>query len=157
MPTKSDIWEKRQQVIRKILAREAIASQDELLVRLAAQGFEVTQSSVSRDLAELGAFKREGRYVTERALPELPVTDLFDEVAQAIQSVTAAGPHLLVVKTPPGLAPAVSAAIDQWNTKDVAGTVAGDDTLFVAVTGKREQKRVQALLVRCAKGVNHGQ
>ena len=67
-----------------------------------------------------------------------------------------AGPHLLVVKTPPGIAPLVALDLDRENWPEVVGTVAGDDTFFVATAGRRQQARVEARLGALAKAERHG-
>jgi len=151
MPSRNDSWAERQQAIREILAGEAVHSQEELLERLCARGFEVTQPSVSRDLQEMHVAKIEGRYVIAEALLPKPGRSELAEAAASILSVRPAGPNLLVVLTPPGRASVVSVAIDRAAWPEVVGTVAGDDTLFVATPGKKQQALVQTRLARAKK------
>ena len=148
MPTNPEIWQKRQEAIRELLARKAIGSQTELLQKLAARGFRVTQSSVSRDLREMHVAKTDGRYVLPEALAaEAAVNGRRASTAGGfglIRSVLAAGPNVLVLRTPPGSANLVGLAIDSARWPDVVGTVAGDDTVFVATASRGGQARVSA-------------
>lgn len=152
MPARGDGWNDRQLAIRDLLAATAIHRQDALLEDLHARGFRVTQSSVSRDLREMRVAKIDGRYVvTDSLLPESQARDELTEASASILSVRLAGPHLLVVLTPPGRASVVSMAIDRARWPEVVGTVAGDDTLFVATSGRLQQAKVYALLHRATK------
>lgn len=142
-------WERRQAVIRDLLKDTVIESQTDLVDRLAAQGFEVTQSSVSRDLAEMHVAKLDGRYVLPESLSPAAAGAVRDELAgagQFIRGQKAGGPNLLVVKTAPGTANAVGMAIDQAAWPEVVGTVAGDDTLLVVTGGRRDQIKVSKKL-----------
>lgn len=163
MPRSGENWRERQEAIRAILDAEAVESQEQLVRRLKRRGFRVTQSSVSRDLAELGAAKVEGRYVALERLagavaPGGPsvtgvaaAADRLAEVASFVEAVAPAGPHLLVVRTPPGAASPVGIAIDAARWPEVVGTVAGDDTLFIALPGRAAQARVEARLARLSR------
>lgn len=126
--------------ILEIVATRAIETQEELAAALAADGFDVTQSSVSRDVAELGLVKLEGVYVRAPAGLPLGADPNERRVARAVLQVDVAGPNLLVLHTPPAEANAVAIALDRLAWASVAGTIAGDDTIFVAVTGARAQK-----------------
>ena len=77
------------------------------------------------------------------------------EVASYVVSVAAAGPHLLVVKTPPGIAPLVALDLDREEWPEVVGTVAGDDTFFVATAGRIQQARIEARLGALTRGERH--
>jgi transcriptional regulator of arginine metabolism len=158
MSPKNEGWVDRQKAIREILADEEIHSQEELLEQLSDRGFEVTQPSVSRDLQEMHVAKVDGRYVVVGALaapPDaapVPLRTELLEAARSIVSVRAAGPNLLVVLTPPGRASVVSVAIDRAAWPEVVGTVAGDDTLFIATASRKHQAAVEARLSRAKKG-----
>ena len=156
MPTKSESWQQRRAVIEEILRAERIRNQLELVARLSEHGFAVTQSSVSRDLQRIGALRVGGRYLVPDALAaaQAPGEELAD-VASHVVSVAAAGPHLLVVKTPPGFAPLVALDLDREGWPEVVGTVAGDDTFFVATAGRIQQARVEARLGVLARGERH--
>ncbi len=145
----AETWELRQAAIREILGRHTIESQGEVVDRLAARGFAVTQSSVSRDLAELRAAKVEGRYLLPEMLGDAarPRTARGHAGAAAfLRSVRPIGAHFLVVRATPGAANTVGIAIDEAAWPEVAGTLAGDDTLLVMTAGKRDQARVRARL-----------
>jgi transcriptional regulator of arginine metabolism len=106
--------------------------------RLAALGYAVTQATVSRDLDQLGAVKVTRGGVLSYSLPDqLGESDwaaarLGRIFADWVQSVEAAG-NLVVLRTPPGSAHLVGLALDQAKLPEVAGTISGDDTLFVAL------------------------
>lgn len=109
-----------------------IESQHELLHELSRIGIDANQASVSRDLNELGISKVQGVY----ALPQLKagesaLTDFLD--------IESAGEHLLVVKTDIGKAQAVALAIDRLKISEIVGTLAGDDTIFVATKTQARQ------------------
>lgn len=142
----------RRAAIERLLRAHPVASQGELKQRLAAEGFAVTQSSLSRDLAELGAVRAGGRYVLPDQLAAASHTPRLKEVAGFILEVAAAGPYLLLVKTPAGLAASVALALDEARWPEVVGTVAGDDTFLVATTGRRHQARVAAGLEALRRG-----
>jgi transcriptional regulator of arginine metabolism len=135
----------RQRAIRELIAREAIASQQDLVDRLIARGFGVTQATVSRDIAELGLFKapRAGRhvYVVPETLvapasgagsPAGPATD--DRLRRILTDIPVtigrSGLILLVTGTP-GTASVIAQAIDESSLTEQEGTLAGDNTLLV--------------------------
>ena len=130
----------RQRALLEIVRRRAIHRQEELVSRLAERGFEVTQSSVSRDLRQLGVAKVGGRYVAPPRPSES--TDELAEIAHALRDAKPAGPNLTVVLTLVGAAQQVGIGLDRANWPGVVGTVAGDDTVFVATAGAREQSRI---------------
>ena len=147
MPRDTVGSEKRRHAVEEILRREPIRNQEDLRRKLRTRGFRVTQASVSRDLQELGAAKVEGRYVTAGMLGTgAPASTRLEEVSGFLVGTAAAGPHLLVVKTPPGLAPSIALALDGSEWPEVVGTVAGDDTVFIATSGRRQQARIEARL-----------
>jgi transcriptional regulator of arginine metabolism len=129
---------RRQRLIADLIRGEAIASQEEVTARLSAAGFSVTQATVSRDLEQLGAIKvKKGgalRYVLADGLAESDwaADRLARALAQWVQSIEPAGP-LLVLRTPPGSAHIVGVAFDQARLPEIAGTICGDDTIFVAL------------------------
>lgn len=134
----TDARAKRQQAISDMLREGPVRSQDEIALRLSGAGFEVTQATVSRDLEQIGAIKVKRGGSLGYALPEqLGASDwaasrLQRIFAEWVQAVEPAG-SLVVVRTPPGSAHVVSLALDQAKLTQVAGTIAGDDTIFVAV------------------------
>ena len=145
MPTDLELRQARRDALLHLVRRERVRDQAELVRRLREHGVEATQSSVSRDLRELGVFKMGGRYV----LPEsgTPARDL-DDVAHFLRAVRPAGPHLTVVLTTSGAAQTVALALDRSGWPEALGTVAGDDTVFLATAGQRAQTRVLHRLER---------
>ncbi|HEX2056848.1 MAG TPA: arginine repressor [Actinomycetota bacterium] len=127
----------RRRALLRILKQGRAATQQELVEALRSEGFDVTQATVSRDLHELRAVKvRSGGEVAYRFpddVPRLrpPRDDLIAELAEFAIDVRPAG-ALVVVVTLPGHASAVARAIDLANLPAVRGTIAGDDTIFVA-------------------------
>lgn len=138
---------RRQAAILRLVSERRIASQAELVAHLAEEGLESTQSSVSRDLRELGVVRLGGRYVPAGAATAAPEGPVPPETA-LITSMQSIGANLIVIKTPPGLASAVAVRIDQQQIVEVAGTIAGDDTIFLAVASRSSQGRVIAALQR---------
>ncbi|HEX2195612.1 MAG TPA: hypothetical protein VHJ76_01695 [Actinomycetota bacterium] len=127
----------RRRALLRILKQGHAATQQELVEALRAEGFDVTQATVSRDLHELRAVKvRTGDDVAYRFpddVPRLrpPRDDALTELAEFAIDVRPAG-TLVVVVTLPGHASAVARAIDLASPPAVRGTIAGDDTIFVA-------------------------
>lgn len=140
MPNEADLRDQRQRAILAILRRTAVHRQEDLVGRLAERGFAVTQSSVSRDLRDLGVAKVAGRYVPPQ--PAAGDDDAIEEIAHFLRAVRPAGPHLTVVITQVGSAPTVGIGFDRAAWPEVVGTLAGDDTVFVATAGAREQTRL---------------
>jgi transcriptional regulator of arginine metabolism len=134
----TDARARRQKALADIVRGEPLASQEEVTARLAARGFQVNQATVSRDLDQLGAVKVKRGGVLSYALPDQigdsdwAADRLQHILAEWVRSVEAAG-NLVVLKTPPGSAHLVAHAIDQARLPEVAGTIAGDDTLFLAL------------------------
>jgi transcriptional regulator of arginine metabolism len=129
---------RRQRAIADLVRAEPLASQEEVTARLAALGHAVTQATVSRDLEILGAIKVKRGGVLAYALPDQlgdsdwAASRLSRIFADWVQSVEAAG-NLIVLRTPPGSAHLVGLALDQARLDEIAGTISGDDTLFVAL------------------------
>ena len=127
---------RRQKVLAELIRSEALGSQEEVTARLSALGLAVTQATVSRDLEGLGAVKvkRGGalRYALPDAGSDYQAGRMERIVGEWVRSVEAAG-NLIVLKTPPGSAHLVASVIDQAALPELAGTVSGDDTLFLAL------------------------
>ncbi len=124
----------RQTAILKLISAKQISRQEELTALLERKGFSVTQSSVSRDLLELGIVKVGGFY----SLPQKPKSDMVF----GLVSLEIAGENLIVAKCEAGLASACAVRIDAAGIEEIIGTIAGDDTIFIAVRGHKEQKTV---------------
>jgi transcriptional regulator of arginine metabolism len=129
----------RQHVITKLLAAHRVTSQEQLVDLLLAEGVMSTQATVSRDLVDLGAIKvRTGDGESAYAIPEMPhdqraPDDHLRRVFGDWVVEVAATDTLVVLRTPPGSAHVVGSALDRADLPEVAGTVAGDDTLFIVV------------------------
>ena len=127
----------RQGAILRLVGERHIATQAELAEALRREGIDAVQATVSRDIARLGLVKvRNGDGRLIYALPGAADLRRLDQLVTALRSwagpMVAAG-NLLVIHTPRGLAIALADAIDDATLPDVAGTVAGDNTIFVAV------------------------
>jgi transcriptional regulator of arginine metabolism len=151
MPHDTEQKETRQQAILALLSDSPVASQPELVERLAARGIAATQSSVSRDLRELGVAWVGGRYVAP-AERDGEGEAALESVIRFVRGAKPAGPNLTVVLTAVGAAQPVASAMDHAAWAEVVGTLAGDDTIFVATAGARQQKRLLARLAGLMQG-----
>jgi transcriptional regulator of arginine metabolism len=127
---------RRREAVSRILRAGPVATQEELLASLRREGFRATQGTLSRDLARLGA-RRVSR-------PDGSFYEVGDGAPAAVAaavaglvSAVATNGSLVVIRTLPGSAPAVARAIDLARLAGVLGTIAGDDTVFVAPTRGR--------------------
>ena len=135
----------RRRTILRILRSGVVHRQADLTRLLRAEGYEVTQSSVSRDLRDLGVLKASGRYV----LPPEDLTRTHDDFAtlgQFVRGLRRAGASLTVLRTTIGAAQSVAVAIDRADWPEVAGTLSGDDTIFIATASLRAQDELVARL-----------
>jgi len=129
----------RRSVLAKIIREQAVGRQSELVAMLRKHGHVATQSSVSRDLRELGVAKLGDRYM----LPEgAAVKNDFSTLKQFVNSQMPAGTNLTVLKTTVGSAQSVAVAIDTARWPEVVGTISGDDTIFIATAGARAQRKL---------------
>jgi transcriptional regulator of arginine metabolism len=130
----------RRVMLAKIIREQVVGRQSELVAMLRKHGHVATQSSVSRDLRELGVAKLGDRYV----LPETAVTPLndFSTLKHFVNALHTAGTNLTVLKTAIGSAQSVAVAIDTARWPEVVGTISGDDTIFIATAGAREQRKL---------------
>ena len=128
--------QQRQRLIAGWLRQHRIGSQEELVARLDLAGVTATQATVSRDLEELGAIRVRRDGAVHYRLPEQLETGEANRLdrllADWVTEIIAAG-NLVVLKTPPGSANLVANALDAAALEEVAGTIAGDDTIFVAL------------------------
>lgn len=129
---------RRQRLIGDWLRDQKVGSQEELVARLGLAGIAATQATVSRDLDELGAVKlrRDGaiRYVLPEASASGPSPAALDRLlADWVTDIIDAN-GLVVLRTPPGSANLVANALDAAAIEGVAGTIAGDDTIFIALS-----------------------
>ena len=144
MLTDAQQLERRGAIVR-ILRAAPVRKQQELVRLLKKAGVEATQSSISRDLRDLGVLKASGRYV----LPPDEVTRAngdFGTLAQFVRQLRRAGPSITVLRTTIGAAQSVAVAIDRAEWAEVAGTLSGDDTIFIATASARAQDELVARL-----------
>jgi len=137
--------------ILRLVSGERIASQDDLRRRLAQQRLRVTQATLSRDLHELKLVKTTEGYkqstaITEEAAPLPPLARALREFLLDVRPAE----NLLVLKTPPSGAQPLAAAVDASKFPEIAGTVAGDDTVLIITSTKKTrlalQQKIEALL-----------
>lgn len=146
MPSVTTLQHERRELILDLLQRHRVARQAELVELLSARGLAATQSSVSRDLRDLGVAKVGERYLP----PQRPVGSAagFGPLAGFVSGWSTAGPNLTIIRTSVGAAQSVAVAVDRAGWSEVAGTISGDDTIFVATASARGQ---QTLLARLNK------
>lgn len=132
----------RQARLLDIVRGHRVESQEELSLRLRREGVAVTQSTLSRDIRELGLVKVRGRYRAEGGHPEpAPGEALRRTIGQFVVSTAVSG-NMLVIRTSPGNAHSVGVVLDAARWPEVLGTVAGDDTVFVLLSGGRHGRTV---------------
>lgn len=141
----------RQGQILKLVDGEPVANQDELRRRLGQMGVRVTQATLSRDLRELKLVKTAEGYRPLSAAAE--EASIVPQLARALREFLLdirPAQNMLVLKTPPGGAQALAAAVDGEHWKEVAGTLAGDDTVLIITPSRTAraaiQKRMEDLL-----------
>ena len=149
MPPTTEDQTQRRAAIRDLLLKGPAETQASLVAALQGLGHVATQSSVSRDLREIGAIKTARGY-------ELPSTDESADhqvaaVAELLRSITPAGSNLLVIHTGVGAAQRVGLALDRSGWPGMVGTIAGDDTVFVATESAHAQKNLIARIEHAAR------
>jgi transcriptional regulator of arginine metabolism len=143
----------RQGQILKLLAGPPVANQDDLRRRLGHLGVRVTQATLSRDMRELRLVKTQEGYRSLAAAATIEEASPLPTLARAVKEFLLdlrPAQNMLVLKTPPSGAQPLAAAIDAEHWKDIAGTLAGDDTILI-ITASRSarsaiQKRLEELL-----------
>jgi transcriptional regulator of arginine metabolism len=146
----------RQQAIRDLLEQHSVRTQHELAAALRERGFRATQATVSRDVAELGLVKSSRAGVQAYSLPRAEEVELTGE--QRLRKLLHDLPIdirqaglLLVIRTVPGSAHAIAAALDRARWSEVVGSIAGDDTLFIAFADRSSLGRIRKRLLRLAE------
>ena len=132
----------RRLAIAKLLDEREISRQSELVELLRAAGYQATQSSVSRDLKDLGAAKLKNGY----SLPEQDRArngESLQAVAELVRDIRSAGANVLVVTTAVGAAQRVAVTLDRIGWPEVVGTLSGDDTIFIATSNATQQRRLR--------------
>jgi transcriptional regulator of arginine metabolism len=135
----------RHTAIIRLVQRERVHNQEQLRDLLYAEGIEVTQATLSRDLRDLGLVKVTGPEAgsvyavpTDHLTPFPPIEQLVPTLLLSIDGVAS----LAVVKTPPGSAEALGGSLDYASWEDVLGTIAGDDTLLIITRSEDARVRV---------------
>jgi len=123
----------RQRLIREMVTAASISRQSQLVSLLRNNGYSVTQTSVSRDLEELGISKFSGVY---------RLSSTQNRTSYGVLSFHASGDSLIVARCGSGLASALAVQLDSKRLETVVGTIAGDDTVFIAVTDNSAQKEL---------------
>jgi transcriptional regulator of arginine metabolism len=134
----------RRSQILDILKAEAVADQAELRRKLAQRGIRVTQATVSRDVRELRVAKtREGYRLPDAGEPVAPPQPALPVILKEFLREVRQASNLVIVKTHPGNAHTVAMALDLADWREIMGTVAGDDTIFVAAVGARQAAQLR--------------
>jgi transcriptional regulator of arginine metabolism len=143
MPLTADLnaQAQRRDAIVRILRGTAVGRQAELVSLLHREGYDATQSSVSRDLRELGVVKGGDRYLLPAVEDALTPSHL-ETVSSFVKGYRAAGPTLTVLRTSVGTAQTVAIALDKARWAEIVGTIAGDDTIFIATDSGKAQRRL---------------
>jgi transcriptional regulator of arginine metabolism len=137
--------------ILRLVDGQRIGNQEELRRRLAQQRLRVTQATLSRDLQELKLIKTPEGYKSAAALPEdsAPLPPLARALGEFLLDIRPAE-NLLVLKTPPSGAQPLAAAVDGSKFSEIAGTIAGDDTVLIITANKKArealQRKIEALV-----------
>ncbi len=139
----------RQQALLRLVAQQRLATQHDLVRALKSAGFPATQATVSRDIVELGLVKvvRDGThaYAAPAAVASGGGTERLRRFCEDYPVEGRLAGNLVVLRSPPGTANALAIALDSSSLAEIVGTVAGDDTVFVATSTDRHAR---ALLTR---------
>ena len=122
----------RQKKLLSLVRAKPFGNQAELRDSLERAGFATTQSSLSRDLEELGIVKHRGHYTIPKS---------NGGAARGLLSLDLCGENLVIARTEPGLASAVAVEIDAATLPEIVGTLAGEDTIFIAVVDGKAQRQ----------------
>ncbi|NLK88703.1 MAG: arginine repressor [Clostridiaceae bacterium] len=149
----------RQARLLQLIRESDISTQEELVVELNKIGLEVTQATISRDIKELGIIKVTSGHGLQRYVPmersgEVASGRLMKVFSEAVIQVDLAV-NLVIIKTLPGMAQACASALDSMRLPEVAGSIAGDDTVFVAARSAEQAAALSQTLSRIAlKGLS---
>lgn len=138
----------RQAQILKLIRRGAVATQEDLAQRLAGAGIDASQVTLSRDIRELGLIKTAAGYREPDGAGREPARDNLPRVLQEFLRDIRIAQNLVVLKTVPGGAQPVARALDSEERPEIVGTVAGDDTIFIAAPNAASAKSLQRRLLQ---------
>lgn len=147
----------RHRALRELVSRRGIRTQRELVAALRGQGVPSTQATMSRDITELGLTKAERNGGIVYVLPtggsvEQAAEERLRALLREVPLDAAVAGRILVLRTLPGSAHAVAASLDRLRLPEIVGTVAGDDTLFVALADEAGLRSLRARLTSIAEG-----
>ena len=149
MPNSTEEQAERRAALRRLLRHGPSKTQRSIVDALNAEGHTATQSSVSRDLRELGAIKTASGY--ELPGHEESDTEQMTGIAALLRAINPAGPNLLVIRTAIGAAQRVALALDRCAWPEMIGNIGGDDTVFVATETAQQQKNLLARIERSTR------
>jgi transcriptional regulator of arginine metabolism len=132
----------RQGRILEIVRKQAVRSQEELADRLEQDGIEATQATLSRDIRELGLVKGRDGYQVSEEPHSAPPDDLLRRTFEQYVIRTGVSGNMIVIRTSPGNAHSIAVVLDAAQWKEVLGTIAGDDTVFVLLRSARLGNKV---------------
>jgi transcriptional regulator of arginine metabolism len=133
----------RQKAILDLVRNREISSQEELLEKLLAQKIDVSQSTLSRDIMELRLAKSGGVYTVMDGEAAPASDDSARWIMREFLREASIAQNILVLKTDPGNASIVARAIDTAGWKEVVGSIAGDDTVFVVVRTSKDSQELK--------------
>lgn len=143
----------RRNQILEILHAGNVATQADLKRKLSKRGIRVTQATLSRDLEELGVAKtHEGYRLSDSVVAPAPPQPTLSVILKEFVREVRLASNLVLVKTHPGNAHSVAVSLDSEQWPEVAGTIAGDDTIFIATPGKREAARIRKKILDLLAG-----
>ncbi len=136
----------RQQKILEIIEKYDIDTQETLITKLAEEGYNVTQTTVSRDIRQLNLVKGVSssgtyKYVAPSISKEANIPVLNSAITDSVTKIESAG-HIVVVKTYAGMANAIAVCVDSIHHDDIIGSVAGDDTILLVVKTSEYAQRL---------------
>lgn len=137
---------KRQKKILDVISTNEIETQEELVACLQEAGYQVTQATISRDIKELKLIKAQSasgvsKYTVGKD-PTSPSADVFLRILRdAVQSIEYAG-NIVVIKTLTGSASAAAEGVDNLGYEGILGTIAGDNTIFIATASAEVSKHI---------------
>lgn len=144
MPSGAEERQRRQSAILELIREARVSRQSELVELLRQRGIEATQSSISRDLRQLGISKYGQGY--RRVAGGDPDAREAAMLSELVRTVRTAGANLTVIGTAVGAAQRVAVYLDRADWPEIVGTVSGDDTIFVATENAAAQRRLLAQL-----------
>lgn len=138
---------RRQKKIQELISNEAVRTQEELARRLLEEGFDVTQATISRDIKEMGLIKISGmddeyRYALQGEISSFSYQERLKRMWKEVVVSYDSSDSIVVIRTIPGNAQALALLLDNIGWKEVIGTVAGDDTIFLLIKPKDKVAKI---------------